>query len=241
MTPIQTYARVAGILFLISFLGGAFGEFYVPSTLIVTGDPTATFNNIAAHEGLFRLGFAGYLLEGLCDAALALVLYVLLKPVHRNLALLTAFFGLVSTAQFAICEMFFFSGPILLQNPVFLQTFSRDQLNALAYLFVRVYAYGAGLFMVFYGSASLIRGYLIYRSGYLPRFLGVLLGIAGVGFILKNFTLVLAPMYSSDFLLLPAPLTVLVLTLWLLFKGVDVQKWEARVIAMRAIDQPSLT
>lgn len=241
MTPVQTYARVAGILFLISFLGGSFGEFYVPSTMIVSGDPTATFNNIAAHESLFRLGFAGYLLEGLCDTALALVLYVLLKPVHRNLALLAAFFGLISTALFAVCEMFFFSGPILLKNPVFLQAFSSDQLNALVYFFIRVYGFGAGLFMVFYGSASLIRGYLIYRSGYLPRFLGVLLGIAGIGFILKNFTLVLAPTYSSDFLLLPAPLTVLVLTVWLLVKGVDVQKWEARVMAMRAIDQPSLT
>ncbi|MFL5636618.1 MAG: DUF4386 domain-containing protein [Gemmatimonadaceae bacterium] len=240
MTSVQTYARVAGILFLISFVAGSVGEFYVPSTLIVNGDPTATFNNIVAHESLFRLGFAAYLLEGLCDAALSLVLYVLLKPVHRNLALLAAFFGLVSTAHFAVCEMFFFSGPILLKNPVFLQTFSRDQLNALVYLFIRVYALGAGLLMVFYGSASLIRGYLIYRSGYLPRFLGVLLGILGVGFFLKNFTLVLAPAYSSDLLLLPAPLTVLALTLWFLIKGVDVQKWEARVIAMRAIDQPSL-
>ncbi len=239
MTPIQTYARVAGILFLISFLGGAFGEFYVPSRLIVSGDPGATFNNIATHDWLFRLGFFAYLLEGLCDAALALVLYVLLKPVHRNLALLAAFFGLISTAQFAICEMFFFSGPILLENPVFLHTFSPGQVSALSYLFIRIYGLGAALFMVFYGSASLLRGYLIYRSGYLPRFLGVLLGIVGVGFILKNFTLVLAPTYSSDFLLLPAPITVLALTLWFLFKGVDVQKWEARVIAMRATEQPS--
>jgi hypothetical protein len=228
MTSVQTYARVAGILFLISFLGGAFGEFYVPSTLIVSGDPTATFNNIVSNEGLFRLGFAGYLLEGLCDAALAFLLYVLLKPVHKNLALLAAFFGLISTAHFAVCEMFFFAGPMLLKDPVYLQTFSREQIAALSYLFVRIYGYGAGLLMLFYGSASLIRGYLIYRSGYLPRFLGVLLGILGAGFILKNFTLVLAPQYSSDFLLIPAPITVLALSLWLLVKGVDAQKWEAR-------------
>ena len=231
MTNVQTYARIAGVLFLISFLGGSFGEFYVPSTLIVVNDPTATFNNIISHEWLFRLGFAGYLLEGLCDAALSFMLYVLLKPVHRNLALLAAFFGLVSTAHFAVCEMLFFSGPMLLKSPVFLQTFTRDQLNALSYLFIRLYAYGAGLLMVFYGSASLIRGYLIYRSGYLPRFLGGLLAIVGVCFILKNFLLVLAPKYSSDFLLLPAPITILVLTLWLLGKGIDVQKWEARATA----------
>jgi len=240
MTSVQTYARVAAILFLISFVGGSIGEFYVPTTLIASGDPTATFNNIAAHEWLFRLGFAAYLLEGLCDAALSLVFYVLLKPVDRNLALLAAFFGLISTAHFAICEMFFFGGPMLLMNPVFSQAFSREQLSALSYLFIRIYAYGSGLFMVFYGSASLIRGYLMYRSGYLPRFLGALLGLVGVGFILRTFTLVLAPTYSSNLLLLPAPITILVLTLWFLIKGVDVQKWEARVIAMRATDRPSL-
>ena len=136
--------------------------------------------------------------------------------------------------------MLFFGGPMLLQNPVCQQAFSRDQLAALSYLFIRIYAYGSGLFMVFYGSASLIRGYLMYRSGYLPRFLGALLGLVGVGFILRTFTLVLAPTYSSNLLLLPAPITILVLTLWFLIKGVDVQKWEARVVAMRAINSPSL-
>jgi hypothetical protein len=105
---------------------------------------------------------------------------------------------------------------------------------------VRVYAAGAGLFMIFYGSASLIRGYLIYRSNYLPRFIGVLFGLMGVAFIVKNLTLVLAPAYSPDLLLVLAPLTVVVLTIWFFSKGVDVDKWNARVIAMRAIDQPSL-
>lgn len=227
MVPIQKYARVAGILFLLSFLGGTFGEFYVPSTLIVSGDPNATFSNIVGHQGLFRLGFVSYLLEGLCDAALSLVLYVILKPVHRNLSLLAAFFGLVSTAHFAVCEMLFFGGPMLLQNTVYLQSFTKEQISALSYLFIRIYTYGAGLLMVFYGSASLVRGYLIYRSGFLPRFLGILLCILGVGFVLRNLLLVLAPTFFSDFLLIPAPLTLLALTGWLLVKGVDVQKWEA--------------
>ena len=227
MTPIQTYARVAGILFLLSFLGGSFGEFYVPSTLIVSGDPNATFNNIAAHEGLFRLGFVSYLVEGLCDAALSLVLYVILKPVNRNLSLLAAFFGLISTAHFAVCEMFFFGGPMLLKNPVYLQSFTKEQISALSYLFIRIYGYGAGLLMVFYGSASLVRGYLIYRSGFLPRFLGVLLGLVGVGFILRNLMLVLTPDFPSDFLLIPAPIMILALTGWMLVKGIDVKKWEA--------------
>ena len=229
MSSVQRYARAAGIMFLISFVAGSFGEFYVPSKLIVAGNAAATVSNIVDHEMLFRLGFAGYLLEALCDVALALVLYVLLKPVHRNLALLSAFFGLLSTALFAVCEMLFFCAPFLVKNPVFAQSFTREQLDALVYFFVRVYASGAALFMVFYGSASLIRGYLIYRSGYIPRFIGVLFGLVGIAFIVKNFTLVLAPAYSWDLLLAPAPIAVLVLTVWFLAKGVDVDKWNERV------------
>src|SRR6266571_4797462 len=122
MSSVQSYARAAGIMFLISLVAGSFGEFYVPSKLIVAGNAAATVSNILDHEMLFRLGFAGYLLEALCDVALALVLYVLLKPVHRNLALLSAFFGLVSTALFAVCEMFLFCAPLLVRNPAFAQT-----------------------------------------------------------------------------------------------------------------------
>lgn len=238
MTSVQTYARLAGVLFLISLVGGSFGEFYVPTRLITSGNPTATVNNILAHETLFRFGFAGYLAEALCDVMLAWVLYVLLRPVHRNLALLSAFLGLVSTALFAVCEMFFFSGPLLLGKTSYMQSFSPEQVNSLIYFCIRIYGYGAGLFMVFYGGASLIRGYLIYRSGYLPRFLGVLLGIAGVAFIIKNLTLILAPAYSSDFLLAPAPLAVLVFTIWFLVKGVDVEKWNARTAAVGGGSEP---
>jgi hypothetical protein len=236
VSSVQSYARAAGIMFLISFVAGSFGEFYVPSKLIVAGNAAATVSNILAHEMLFRFGFAGYLLEALCDIGLALVLYVLLKPVHRNLALLSAFFGLVSTALFAVCELFFFCAPFLVRNPAFAQNFTSGQLDALFYFFVRVYSVGAGLFMVFYGAASLIRGYLIYRSDYLPRFIGVLSALVGVGFIVKNFTLVLAPAYSSDLLLIPAPLAVLVMTVWFLTKGVDVDKWNARAIGMRSLE-----
>ena len=241
MTPVQTYARIAGILLLISFIGGMFGELIVPSTIIVPGNAADTANRILAHDTLFRFGFAGYLSEAVCDVALALVFYVLLRPVHRNLALFAAFLGLISTAMFAVCELFFFIGPVLLRNPAYLQSFSREQINGLVSFFTYVYGTGAGLFMVFYGLASLIRGYLMYRSTYIPRFVGAILMIAGVAFIVKNLTLVLAPAYSWDLLLMPAPLMVIVLTVWFLWKGVDVQKWNARVLAMRAITDPSLT
>jgi hypothetical protein len=241
MTPVQTYARIAGVLFLISFVGGTFGELIVPMNLIAQGDAAETARRILAHQTLFRVGFAAYLSEALCDVALALVFYVLLRPVHRNLALFAAFLGLISTAMFAVCELFFFVAPVLLRSPTYSQVFSAQQLNSLVYFFVYVYSTGAALFMVFYGLASIIRGYLIYKSTYIPRFIGVLLMIVGVAFVTKNLTLVLAPAYSFDLLLLPAPLTIIVLTVWFLWKGVDVQKWNARVLAMRAVTDPSLT
>ncbi len=226
---VQTYARTAGVLLLLSIVAGLFGELYVPSKLIVSADAEATARNITTSDSLFRWGFASYLVEALCDVALALILYVLLRPVQKDLALLAAFFGLISTALYAVAELFYFASSVILGGGAdYLKAFSADQLNGLALLSVKLYGYGAGIFMVFYGVASVLRGYLIFRSGYLPRFLGVLLSLAGVGFIAKNFTLVLAPAYSSDALLLPAFIAVVSLAVWLLVKGVDVAKWEAK-------------
>jgi hypothetical protein len=226
--PVQTYARIAGVLFLLSMVAGFFGEVYVPSKLIVSGDATATARNITTFNSLFRLGFASYLVEALCDIALALIFYVLLRPVQRNLALLAAFFGIISTALYAVAELFYFAAAIILGNAEALKAFSPDQLNALALLSLKLFGYGGGVFMVFYGVASALRGYLIFRSGYLPRFLGVLLMLAGLGFITKSFTLVLASAYSSNTLLLPMALAGVSLTVWFLVRGVDVPKWQAK-------------
>jgi hypothetical protein len=220
VASMQTYARPAGVLFLVTVVAGGFGEVYIPSKIIVTSDATATAGNIMASNFLFRVGFASYLVEALCDVALSLIFYVLLKPVHKHLALLAAFFGLVSTSLFAVAELFYFAAALPLSGAQYLKTFSPEQLNALSLLSLKVYAYGGGIFMAFYGAAAVIRGYLIYRSGYLPKALGVLLALAGVGFITRNFALVLAPAYASQILLLPMPLAVLSMAAWLLVKGV---------------------
>lgn len=224
----QTYARVAGVLFLVTMVAGGFGEVYVPSKIIVSSDATATAGNIVASNFLFRLGFASYLVEALCDIALSLIFYVLLKPVHKHLALLAAFFGLVSTALFAVAELFYFAASLPLSGADYLKTFSPDQLNSLSLLSLKVYDYGGGIFMAFYGVAAVIRGYLIYRSGYLPKALGVLLALAGVGFITRNFALVLTPAYASSVLLMPMPLAVFSMAVWLLVKGVRTPRHAAR-------------
>ena len=228
-TPsVQTYARIAGVLFLLSLAAGGFGEFYVPSKLVVSADAAATVKNIIASDSLFRLGFAAYLVEAMCDIGLTLILYVLLRPVSRNLALLAAFFRLMGTGLFAVAELFYFAAPLILGGASYLKTFSPDQLNSLALLSLNFYGYGAGIFMVFYGVASALLGYLIFRSGYLPRFIGVLLALGGAGFVINNFAIILAPAYASSGLLLPMIIAALSLTLWFLVRGVDVTKWEAK-------------
>lgn len=224
---VQRYARIAGVLILISIVAGAFGEAYVPGKLIVTDDPNATVANITNFDLLYRLGFAGFLFESLCDTALILILYVLLKPVSKELSLLAAFFALIGTALFACAELFYFAPPLILGGAGYLNTFSPDQRNALVMLSLRFYGYAAMIYSAYYGMAWLVRAYLMVRSGYLPKFLGVLMGIGGAGFVVRNFLLILAPVYASPLLLVLLFPGALLLTVWLLVKGVDVDKWRA--------------
>ncbi len=225
---VQAYARIAAVLFLLSFIAGGFGEAYVPSKLIVSGNATATAENIRALDSLFRMGFAGYLIEAVCDIGLTLIFYVLLRPVRKDLALLAAFFGLVGTAVYAVAELFYFAASHIVGGAGYLKTFSPDQLNTLALLSLKLFGYGGGLFLVFYGMAWVLRGYLIFRSGYLPKFLGVLLTLGGLAFIARNFALVLAPAYASGSLLLLLFPGGLSLAVWLIVRGIDVPKWEEK-------------
>ena len=126
--------------------------------------------------------------------------------------------------------MFHFCAPVFLSGRKYLTAFSPDQLEAFATLFLSLYGRLSGLFMLFYGAAWIIRGYLSFRSGYLPRFLGVLMVAAGAGFVAQNITKVLAPAYSSNVLLAPMFLNVVVLAIWMLARGVDRDKW-GRAIA----------
>jgi len=224
---VQTYARIAGVLFLLTLVVGGFGEAYAPSQLIVAGDATSTAHNLLASDLLFRLGFVAYLLEVVCDVTLTLLLYVLLRPVHPNLALLAVLFRLMGTATFAFGQLFYFAPSLILGGDAYLNTFSPDQLNSLALLSFNLYTTAFDLFTVF-GVASVILGYLMLRSGYLPRVLGVLWVLGGLGFVARNVVFVLAPAYASSLLLVPNALAVLALGVWLLVKGVDVEKWNER-------------
>ena len=221
---IQTYARIAGILLLLSLIAGGFGEAYVPSRLIVPSDAAATAQNLKVFESLFHMGFAAYLIEAVCDVTLSLILYVLLKPVRKDLSLLAAFFGLVGTAVFAFAELFYIAPSIILGGAGYLKTLAPDQLNTLVLLSLKLFSYGGVMFTVFYGVAWVLRGYLIFQSEYLPKFLGVLMALGGLAFIVRNFLLAIAPAYAPGSLLLLMLPGGLCLPIWLLVRGVDVRR-----------------
>ena len=221
----KTICRAIAILLILSALGGWFGEMHVPS-LMLAGDAQTTAAQLRQNDGLFRLGFAAYLVEAYSDIVIAWLFYLLLKPVDRGLALLSAFFGLVSMVLFAVTKMFYLSAPLLVGGSPYLAAIPAEQRDALASLFILLYARLSGITFLFYGTGWMIRGYLTWRSTYLPRALGGLMIVAGLGFAAKTVTQVLAPASSSDLLLAPMFLNLVALAGWLLAKGVDPERWE---------------
>jgi hypothetical protein len=220
---LQRYARAAGIAMLLSLVFGMLGEMYLPGRIVVAGDAAATAANLTGNPMLLRLAFASYLVEGFCDIFLCVFWYILLRPVDRNLALLSAFVGVVSMVTFAVAQSSFFASSLVLRDTGGMLTFTLEQRQALALLCIRIATMIASLFIGFYGTASMIRGYLIVRSRYFPKVLGILFMIGGAGFFLRSVTYILAPSLSSPFLLMPMALAGIPLTFWLLFRGVTVE------------------
>jgi hypothetical protein len=233
----QTYARVGGALYLFIIVVALFAEAFVRGSLIVQGDAAATAGKILGSETLFRAGLAGEMLTCVCDIAMAMILYVLLKPVSRNLALLGAFFRLVFVAIYGVSKLFEIAALVALGGDDYLKSFDPRQLHTLAYMSLRVHGLGYGASLLFFGFCCVLFGYLIHQSGYLPRTLGVLLIVGGVGYVLFSLAQMLAPAFAGrvlfPWLMLPAFPAELGLALWLLVKGVNLPKWEERASQLR--------
>ena len=229
-TSPQVYARIGGILYLVIIVVGALDQIFIRGRLIASGDAVSTAKNIMAAESLWRIGIAGDILMHVFDIPLMLVLYVLLKPVSKNLALLAVLFNLIQTAVLVANKLNLLMPLFLLGNADYLKAFEPRQLYALTYLFVRSHDNGFGIGLIFFGFACLVYGYLLFRSGYFPRAIGVLIVIAGLSYLTNSFTLILAPAYAG--LVLPVLVLALIgelsLGLWLIVKGVNVPKWEKR-------------
>ena len=227
---LKTYSRAIPVLMILSLVGGLFGELYVPS-LMLGQDAAATAANLRANDGLFRLGFAAYLVEAISDILIAWIFYVLLRPVHRDLALLSALFAIVSTMLFAVTKLLYFAAPMFVRGSPRFAAFPPEQLDALATIFLSLYGVLSGVTMLFYGIPWIIRGYLVVHSGYLPRWLGLIMAVAGLGFAAKTLTYVLAPAYSSPLWLAPMFLNLLAVSYWLLVRGIDRDGWDRAVAA----------
>lgn len=237
-TSPQVYARTGGVLYLIIIVIGFCSEFFVRDKLMVSGDVTATANNIAASESLWRITIAGELILLVCSVALTMILYVLLRPVNKNLALLAAFFNIVEFPIEAVSKLCLFAALFLSGNADYLEAFEPHQLHALVKISLKLHDYGFGIDLVFFGFACLVYGYLIFRSGYLPRTLGILMAIAGLSYLTNSFTLILAPAYAGTILpvLLLALIGELSLCLWLLVFGVNEQRWREQASAALSTD-----
>jgi hypothetical protein len=225
-------ARVAGVLYLIVIALGALGEAVVRGSIVVPGNATATAANLRSMEWLWRLGVAGEVVLLTCAIALALILYILLRRVSRDLALAAVFFNLVSIAIEGVAAVSLAAALLPLMSAPYLNAFAPEQISALAMLSVRTHTAGFGIALIFFGAECVILGYLIYRSGYMPRSIGVLMEIAGICYVINSFALLLSPPLSSRLfpaILIPPLVAELSLAVWLLVKGVNAEKWTQHV------------
>lgn len=233
-TSPNSYARMGGIAYLIIIITGLLGEMFVRNSIIVSGDPAATANNLAASPTLWRLGIAGDLLMHFCDLIVLLAYIVLFWPVNRKLIILAVMLNLIQTAILVANKLNLILPLLLLGKKDYLTSFNPEQLQSLSYIFIKAHSYGFGIGLIFFGCASLIVGYLIRKSVFLPRILGIGLQIAGACYLINSFALILSP-NTADMLfpaiLLPPFIAELSLCLWLIIKGVNVPVWKEKAKA----------
>src|SRR6266481_3094313 len=222
-------ARITGAFYLLTILTGIFAQGFVSGRLVVDGDAAATATNILTHRGLFQLGFAVYLIEMACQIAMTALFYDVLKPAGRSVSLLAAFLGFAGCVIKTFSRVFFIAPLFVLGGAHYLSAFSAEQLQALALLFLEVNDHGAAIALVFFGLYALLTGYLIIRSTFLPRILGALSVLGGLGwlsFLYPPLGYRLFP-YIAAFGLLGAALLIL----WLLVFGVNEQRWKEQASA----------
>src|SRR5437867_8818366 len=225
MSP-RFQARMAGGLWWLCIVSGVVG-FVVGASLIVANDATATASNILAKESLFRLGFVADLISGLSYVGVTVFIYYLLKPVSRSLSLLGAFFGLAGVAIGGASWVIHLAPLLLLHGDQYLTSFTTSQLQTMSLAALKLQMQVFPIGMVFFGIQCISIGYLVARSTFLPRVLGLLLAIGGTCYVIASFANFLLPLRAS---LVPFVMPVALigegsLTVWLLVKGVNEQRW----------------
>ena len=230
MNSIMNPGRFAGLLYVLTSIVGFFAMGYVPGKLIVHGNAAATASNIAASEMLFRLGIAGSLIGQAAFIFGALALYDLLKGVKQRHATLMVLLIVVSVPIAFLNEVNSIAALVLVRGADFLSIFEKPQRDALAMLFLNLHHYGIVVAEIFWGLWLFPLGLLVYRSRFLPRFLGVWLVIAGFAWVILSLTGVLSPQYQDkvNTFSQPAMIGEIVFMFWLLIKGATPKALAAR-------------
>jgi hypothetical protein len=233
----QAYARVGGILYLLIIALGIVQEAFIRGRITAAGDAAATFANLQSMQMLWRTGIALELLLLIINVVLAVVLYVLTRPVHRELALLALLFNAIATAVEASYVMQLVEALFPLGRNTYLTAFTPGQLQAMTALAMKAHVFGFGIALLLFGPFFFVTGYLIFRSGYLPRPIGILYQLAGLAYIFNGFGLVLAPQFAGRlFMIMAAPVFIgeTAFALWLLIKGVRMEQWRSCTSATAA-------
>ena len=211
-------ALIAGLGLLVMVMTTPFAEFFVFPKLVVPNNPAETVKNIMANVVLFRLAILGYLLTFICDIVVAWALYIFLKPVNEHFSLLAAWFRLIYTVISLVALLNLVNVLRLLTSPNYVTMFDSSQINFQIMLSLRTFRNEWSLAYIFFGIHLLLLGYLVFRANYIPKILGILLIIAGFGWLIDN----LQPFLFSDFNVEFGMIVgwgELIFMLWLLFRG----------------------
>jgi hypothetical protein len=221
MSSTKNPGRFVGLLYVLISIPGAFALLYVPSKLIVHGNAAATANNIAASETLFRMGIAAQLISQILFMWVALALYDLLKGVNQRRAALMLGLIVVSIPIALLNELNAIAALILVRGTDFLSIFDKPQRDALATLFLNLHSHGFGIAAIFWGLWLFPLGLLVYRSGFFPRILGVLLMANCFSYVVSSFTSLVLPQYENIISrwMMPLQFGELLFMLWLLIMG----------------------
>ena len=234
MSP-SAYARFAGVLYLVIAVAAIFAHMVIPEQFIVAGNAAATAANIAANETTFRLGTVGSeLIILLSEIVLAVVLYMLLKPVSKTLSLVAAVSRLAMTTIHGLNLLNYYLVFQLLNGRSLATAFSPEQVNALVTLFLDAHSIGFTIGIAFLVPHVLILGYLIVQSGYFPKVLGFLFIAAGIGYLFDSMGLLLVTGYTTTPGLIAAVIALAEIAFpsWLLMQGVNMDRWPSHTLAL---------
>ena len=224
MAIVGSVKSLAGICYLLGAQASVFGQMIIPGRLVVSSSAATTAANILAHESLYRFGAVLAFISVPFHIVWAILFYQLFKPVNRSIPLVAAFVMLMGCAMWTLCALFSLAPLLILKGTSSLSAFAPEQLQTLALVLLRLNAQAFDVGLVFFGLWCILIGYLIARSTFLPRIIGVLYALAGVGYL----TLLWQPLakYLYPYNLALAGPGEISLLLWLLVKGVNVPKWK---------------